>query len=254
MKKHFSLSALVLALVLGLGACNMPTSSEPDGLSLEDQASTIVAQTLEASITETPTETLAPEKTATKSPPTATITPTYAIPILNINENTHCRSGPGEDYEIVTIFEAGAKASIVGKHPSSNFWVVTNDQGNGTCWVWGEYATASGSYWIVPTMTPPPTVTPEPPGAPSLKNYNFSCAWNGSSNDLNIVIQWTDQTNNELGYIIYRDGVKIADLVPNVESYTDTTSVASGQSVNYAIEAYNNSGLSGQVTLSATCE
>ena len=103
-------------------------------------------------------------------------------------------------------------------------------------------------------MMPPSTVTPEPPGAPSLKNYNFSCEWNGSSNDLNILIEWIDQTNNELGYIIYRDGAKIADLVPNTQSYTDSIAVASGQPVNYTIEAYNNSGLSGQVTLSATCD
>ena len=101
-------------------------------------------------------------------------------------------------------------------------------------------------------MTPPPTETPSPPDAPSLSNYDFFCAWNGTNNDLSITIKWSDKSNNELGYLIYRNGEEIANLLPNTIQYIDTYAVASGQPVDYAIEAYNNSGLSGKATLSAT--
>lgn len=252
MKRLFVFTGITTLLVALLASCNLPTSSTK--LSLEEQAGTLVAQTLEASETEIPAETPTLANTPTKSLPTVTITPTYSLPVLSINENTNCRSGPGEDYEIVTTYISGAKAEIVGKHAKSNYWVVKNHNGQGTCWIWGEYTTASGSHWTVPTMTPPPTKTPSPPAAPSLQDYNFFCAWNGSNNDLSITIKWTDKANNETGYRIYRDGAVIVDLGANTTAYTDIFAVDGGQTVSYAVVAYNTSGSAGLATISAACQ
>ncbi len=69
-----------------------------------------------------------------------------------------------------------------------------------------------------------------------------------------MTIRWTDKSDNELGFLVYRNGAEIARLTPNTLSYTDITPVSSGQPVNYAVSAYNNSGTSGKITFSAKCE
>jgi len=178
MRKHLNW-ILGLALVLGLGACNLPTSSASDNISIEAQAGTLAAQTVEASINQRPSKTPEPQNTPTKTLPTMT---------------------------------------------------------------------------PAPTGSPTPTENASPPTAPSLQKYNFFCSWNGSNTEMEITIQWTDKSDNELGYLIYRNGEEIANLIPNTVVYTDTFAVSTGQAVNYAIGAYNNSGISGQFTLSATCE
>ena len=104
------------------------------------------------------------------------------------------------------------------------------------------------------TVSPTPTTKPNLPTAPSLQKYDFFCTWNGSSNDLSITIRWEDKANDEQGYRVYRNGVKIADLAPNASAYIDTYAVESGISVTYAIEAYNQIGVSKQVSFSATCQ
>ena len=167
------------ALVLGLSACNLPIASPPDSLSLESQAGTLAAQTVEASLKQRATETQIPENTPTRLRPTKT---------------------------------------------------------------------------SIPTETAIPTESPNLPAAPSLKNYDFFCSWNGSNNDLSITIKWTDKASDELGYLIYRNGEEIANLLPNVAQHADSFAVDTGQPVNYAIVAYNNNGESGEITISATCE
>ncbi len=253
--------ALSMSIALATSACNMPDSSSPS-LSDEEQAGTFVAQTMEAIESQHPTETITPTNTPTQLPPTATFTPTvtstpsptYALPLLSFEGDINCRSGPGLDYEIIDTYKKGAEAEIVGKHPSSDFWVVKDPNGSGTCWVVGEYASASGSLWTVPTVTPPPTRTPSPPAAPTLQEFNYSCAWNGTNTTMTISIEWSDWANNESGYRIYRNGIVIADLGANTITYTDIFAVAAEQTVNYGIEAYNSTGSSGQATFSASCQ
>ena len=169
-----------LALVLGLSACNLPIAPTPEGLSLEEQAGTLVAQTLEASQSPRAPETQIPANTPTKLP----------LPTIAATQ----------------------------------------------------------------TESPTPTESPNLPNAPSLQKYDFFCSWNGSNNDLSIAIKWTDKANDELGFIIYRNGQEIANLLPNSSEYTDIFAVATGQPANYAIVAYNNSGESKQAIFSATCE
>jgi len=211
-----------------------------------------------------PTETSVPATIAAKSPPTATATatatvtgtptPTYVLPLLTFEGDTNCRSGPGLNYNIIITFAEGDTTEIVGKHPSSDFWVVKNSYGEGTCWVVGEFASASGSYETVPTEMPPPTEPPSPPTAPTLQEYNYACEWNGSNTIMTMTIKWSDWADNESGYRIYRNGVVIADLGANTTTYVDASAVDPTQPVNYGIEAYNVSGSSGQATFSASCQ
>ena len=261
------LRIICVILSLAVSACNLP-SSTPSDSSGEEQLGTSVAQTMEAIGTQRPAATSTSTSTSPKTPPTATVTPTptatptatstptptYALPLLTFEGDVNCRSGPGLDYIIVYTYDENETAEIVGKHPSSDFWVVKNPSGEGACWVVGEYASASGSLWAIPTMTPPPTETPSPPAAPTLKEYNYACAWNGSNTTMTMTIKWSDWADNESGYRIYRNGVMIADLGANTTTYVDIFAVDSTQSVSYGIEAYNSTGSSGQATFSASCQ
>ena len=74
--KKISLSILIVLLTISiLTACNLPTGNDA-GPSLEDQAGTLVAQTLTAAAEEQPpTETRVPANTPTKPRPTVTPAP-----------------------------------------------------------------------------------------------------------------------------------------------------------------------------------
>ncbi len=181
MKKLTKYWILGFVLVLGLGACNLPTDSASDELPLEAQAGTLAAQTVSAAQTQMPTQTRIPANTPTMARPTKTSAP--------------------------------------------------------------------------PTASPTSTKAPHPLNSPSLKKYDFFCSWNGANTELKITIQWTDKSDNEMGFIVLRDGTEIANLLPNTVQYTDIFAVNMGQKVNYAVAAYNNeSGKSEALTLSATCE
>ena len=106
-----------------------------------------------------------------------------------------------------------------------------------------------------PTESPTSTEAPRPLNPPGLKKYDFFCTWNGTNTELEITIRWTDRSDNEMGFIVLRDGVEIANLLPNTVQFTDIFAVNTGQQVNYAVAAYNNeSGKTAAFTVSATCE
>jgi hypothetical protein len=104
--------------------------------------------------------------------------------------------------------------------------------------MWGEYTEASGSYWMVPTLTPPPTKTLPPPQAPALQKWDYSCG-NG---DMTFTIQWEDRATNETGYRIFRNTDMVAELPANSTSWTETIELESGKSVSYYLQVYGPSG------------
>jgi hypothetical protein len=245
-------TAVAYILVVSLTACNLPIA--PQQLSFEDQAATVVAQPLQAQVT--PGETSSPQATtpsvATRTA-TQTTTPTYSLPILKINASTNCRSGPGTSYEILTVLNEGDQAEIVGSYPTDNYWIVKNPDASGTCWIWGEYSSPTGSYWAVPSMTPPPTPTVSLPEPPRNLRYNYECSYNGGNLDVTTTLNWTDRANNELGYRIYRYDTPIAELPPDSTFFSDTVTVAAGDSLSYGVEAYNSTGASPRSTISFSC-
>src|SRR6266571_299241 len=85
------------------------------------------------------------------------------------------------------------------------------------------------------------TVALVPPAAPSnLAVSSFSAAA--------VALTWTDNSNNELAFAVWRSAgggafARIAALPPNSTSYTDTT-VSAGTSYSYEVRAINNVGAS----------
>src|SRR5204862_5630795 len=109
-KPNSRLKLAVLVLISAILACNVPGAAQP--ISVNDQAATVIAMTLQAQpqiIGGTPiieTSAVTPTITAlstttTISAATITITPTYSTPMLTVIEQTNCREGPGQDYQIL---------------------------------------------------------------------------------------------------------------------------------------------------------
>ncbi|MBI1792813.1 MAG: SH3 domain-containing protein [Chloroflexi bacterium] len=249
MKSRKAIWIFFTALLMISLACNIGAQA-PLPLSPRDAAATIVAQTLSAQGLPTSEGLIANTATAVFASPAA-VTPTFATPMLVVNEAANCRSGPGIDYEIITSASAGVKAEIVGKDTADNYWLIKTPNGNGTCWISGQSATASGSYADLPEVTPE-AAKADVPSRPGSLFYNFTCTNGGTSVTTNL--SWSDTANNENGYRVYRFDTMIADLPANSSAYTDITNITYGSTLTYYIEAYNTAGVSQRRTASFSCQ
>ena len=248
-----------ISLLLAILACSIPGTTPT--LLVNDQAATIIASTLQAQtensgdvpITATATvrvtPTVATLSTAT-SAATPTITPTYSTPMLTVIQQTNCREGPGQDYEVIFTYLAKKKLEIAGRYDPTNYWLVkSSDSKTGTCWLWGEYVELSGSYWVVPTVTPPPTATIAPPQAPSIQDWHFDC----SGGTMTFEMKWEDRATNETGYRIFRDGEAVAELPANSTSFIESIPLESGEDITYYLQVYGPSGTANSSLIKLSC-
>ncbi len=202
-KRNFkSLIALVL-LTLFLQACNIPLLQQSK-ISVEDQAKTIVVQTLTAQgnggndIQPTTEEAPLPSFTLTPteiSISTSTLTPTLDHATVTVSVDTNCRTGPGKIYDRVGGLLVGETAEVVGKSSEGNYWIIENPDAAGICWLWGYYATVVGSTKHLAIHTPPPTPTPI---------YHWTGVWTTSHGvtgfpHLTFIVTLTQTDNNVSG-------------------------------------------------------
>lgn len=255
MKSIRRVSIGFILLIFSALACNLPATATQPALSVDDQAATIIAATITAGartgtdIPITATFTPVPQPTAT-SGPTATITPTYSVPMLTVRQQTNCRAGPGLDYEIVFTYLAGKRLEILGRYDPDNYWLVKSAESpTGECWLWGEFVEVTGSYWVVSSVTPPPTATLPPPAAPSIQRWEFFC----SQGNMTITISWTDRATNETGYRILRNGEAAAELPPDSTTYTETIELRAGDSAEYIVQVYNSTDTVNSTPIKLTC-
>lgn len=94
------------------------------------------------------------------STPKASVSPTATGVVLKVSVPTNCRVGPGKTYDKIGVLEPGKTVNVIARNASSDYWVVENPEGSGTCWVWGYYATVTGATANVPVWSPPSTPTP----------------------------------------------------------------------------------------------
>jgi len=257
--KQISLAAVTL--ILAVLACSLPGMAAPQESASEIQ--TAAAQTVQAILTPSITATVEQQavvvnntSTSTSAPtatigPAATITPTYSVPMLTVREQTNCRTGPGQDYEVVFTYLKGKQLEIVGRYDPDNYWLVKSDEApSGECWLWGEYVEVTGSYWVVSSVTPPPTATIPPPKEPAVE-WEFSC--NFATNEMDVSFTWVDYATNETGYRLIRNDQSIVELPANTTAYKDTYSFDAGEKVIYQIEVYNVTGFTRSAVISVTC-
>lgn len=219
---------------------------------------TAAAQTLEVIFTPPITGTVetlqspdvnTPVVTATQAG-AATRTPTYSVPMLTVRESTNCRTGPGQDYEVIFTYLSGKELEIIGRYDPDNYWLVKSAESpTGSCWLWGEFVEVTGSYWAVSSVTPPPTSTKAPPPAPSLQEWNFDCGGGA----LVFTVSWTDRATDETGYRLFRNGEAVAELPANSTSIVDTFEFTAGESVDYYLQVYSPYGSANSSIVRVTC-
>ena len=251
---YIRLGLPALILLVAMLACNL----QFEQVAPPDEAQTAVALTVQAAVTTpsiaTPTSTIFASKTlsasATSATPNKTTTPTYSVPMLTVRESTNCRTGPGDEYEVLFTYLAGKQLEIVGRYDPGNFWLVkSNESPAGTCWLWGQYVDVVGSYWAVPSVTPPPTATSAPPRAPGILEWNFSC----SGGTITFTVNWADNANNETGYRVFRNGEQLIELPANSTTYTDTFTLSADQSVEYYLQVYSPTGTANSSIMRMRC-
>ena len=247
-----------LILIASLLACNLPGSGEQ--VPPPSDVQTAAALTVEALLIPPPsvTATASQQEQAilTKTPtptvgPTGTITPTYSVPMLKVLEQTNCRTGPGQDYEVVYTYLAWKELEIVGNYPQENYWLVKSAESpTGECWLWGEYVEVRGSFWVVSSVTPPPTATIPPPQAPAAE-WEYFCSY--ATGQIDVSLKWADVATNETGYRIIRNGQVVAELPAGSTSYVETITLVAGEKTIYEIEAFNSTGAKRSSPISFEC-
>jgi hypothetical protein len=191
----------------------------------------------------TPTPTTAPTSTATFiSMPTVISTP--APPMLSARSEVPCRAGPSDVYDLVLNLQSGEKVEIVGK--AEAFWIV-KPPASGECWVSHEQVDVIGEVASLPIVAPPPTPAPAAPARPEhLVLVKKKCSVDYSSKPAMYInefwLKWTDKSNNEDGFHVYRDGDLVAEVPANKTDVIDVVSRRNKRVYYYSVAAYNELG------------
>lgn len=187
---------------------------------------------------------------------TSTLTP--LPPVVMVNKMADCYGGPGgAGYQLVATFEGGEQLDVVGKNESDQYWIVIDPKSNKGCWIESQYTTMHGTAETLPVLLPAPTMALRP-NAPEAIDVEIKCSKGGtvrlSSFTLTILITWTDTSDNETGFEIYKNGNLWQTLDANVtQIYEELSSehVITG-AATYTILAFNDTGNSTRVEKTVT--
>jgi hypothetical protein len=263
--------AFLSLFVILLSSCNFPSAQE-SGLTVEQQAATVVAQTLTAAAEENAVPLASPtarqEETPLASPTgaagTATLQPnvtptaltgTPTATILTVDSNTNCREGPGLTYAIVIVLVPGTQYQMIARTADNKFWVVTEIGKSNACWVPAEMSNAFGNVNQLSVTTPAaPTSSVGAVQAPTGLKYQYDCVYNGIPGNIQVILQWSDRSSNETGFRVYRDGVVVAELTANSITFTEYFTGSTTVPYAYRVSAYNAAGEAMGGTVSFSCQ
>ena len=256
MKTIRRLLAVIIILALGALACSLSFNASDQSATSQPQptdlsvALTLAVQTIQAATQQ-----------AQSGIPTSTVAPPTTPPTLTVSSITNCRTGPDINYQLVMQFQPGMTANVIGKDTLAGYWIINYPGGGGnSCWLWGQYATVSGDSDGLPEMVPPPappTPTPLPTAPNPPKGLNLSCVSVNNSHKVGnfwilgwkwtVKFSWKDNSNNENGFYVYKNGSLLATLPINTTSYTDQFTVSlllNGTTWDYGVASFNNYGSS----------
>ena len=114
--------------------------------------------------------------------------------------------------------------------------------------------TASPTPTYTATVTAPAVFTPMLPNTPTWSVYNYTCELAVGGGTMTMNLAWTDRSDSEDGYKVYRDGQVIATLAPNSTSYVDVAFVATGKTLRYSVEAFNKNWQLSTSTITYGCQ
>jgi len=264
-------TALLSLLVIVLASCNFPSAGE-SGLTVQQQAATVVAQTLTAVGAKNPVPTASPTEGGGEQPqatPTASgeaptiqpnltttaLTGTPTATVLTVDSNTNCREGPGTSYVIVIVLVPGTTYQMIARTADNKYWVVTEIGKSTPCWVPAEMSNAYGNVNQLSVTTPAaPTSAAGALQPPASLAYQYECVYNGVNSDITVSLKWSDRSNNEIGFRVYRDGVLVVDLPANTTLYTDIFAGSAAVLYSYRVAAYNAAGEAMGGLISFSCQ
>lgn len=260
---------LPLLIVFALAACNLPSSPT---LSPDVLAATAVAQTLTAVAQENPSviqntplasptaesaatpgasataPAASPTGGAATIPPNATSTATAGTPsatTLTVDSNTNCREGPATSYKVVIVLMPGTTYQMIARTADNKFWVVTEVGKSTACWVPAEMSNAFGNVSVLPVTTPSaPTSAAAQLNAPTGLRYQYNCQFdaNTAAYTITVALTWTDRSDGEAGFRVYRNTELVTQLPANATKYTDVFTGSATTNYSYQIAAYNDVG------------
>ena len=110
-----------------------------------------------------------------------------------------------------------------------------------------------------PTSTAPlgiasPISTHILPNTPVWSVYDYTCELAVGGGTMTMNLAWTDRSNSEEGYKVYRDEKVIASLAPNSTFYADVAFVATGKALSYSVEAFNKDWRVSTSTITHGCQ
>lgn len=92
------------------------------------------------------------------------------------------------------------------------------------------------------------------PNSPIWSVYHYTCELAVGGGTMTMNLGWTDRSNNEEGFNIYRDGQVIATLAPDSTSFVDVAFVATGKALDYSVEAFNKDWRGSTSTITNFCQ
>jgi len=107
---------------------------------------------------------------------------------------------------------------------------------------------------IMSTMTASPIPTLTPPNTPIWSAYNYTCELAVGGGTMTMNLSWTDRSNSEEAYKVYRDEQVIATLDPNSTFYVDAAFVATGKTLSYSVQAFNTNWQVSTSTITYGCQ
>ena len=107
---------------------------------------------------------------------------------------------------------------------------------------------------IVTPIYTAPISTLIPPNTPVWSVYDYTCELAVGGGTMTMNLAWTDRSNSEEGYKVYRDEKVIATLVSNSTFYVDVAFVASGKTLSYSVEAFNTNWRVSTSTITYGCQ
>jgi hypothetical protein len=108
--------------------------------------------------------------------------------------------------------------------------------------------------YTAPTVIVSPMSTPFPPNTPVWSVYKYTCELVDGGGTMTMNLTWTDRSNSEDGYKVYRDKQVIATLAPNATYYVDVAFVATGKTLSYSVEAFNQDWQASSSTITYGCQ
>src|ERR1044071_727684 len=138
----------VLALVLAMLACNLPSNAatQTPTLAIFTPANTQPVSTAIPTLTVLPSDI---------PPSTSTSTPTVPV-ALPKDVAVNCRLGPGVGWIVLSGLSLGASSQIVGKSGDGGWWYIVDPfNSSRKCWVAASVTTTAGNLAGIPVVQAP---------------------------------------------------------------------------------------------------